>query len=198
MVVGRLIVMVEDSVRIDFESQLELVVGSLFGAAMRYARNQADAEDLVQMAVINAWRAFDRFDAKSENAFRAWMFTILQNAWISEFRRRSRRVQEVTAETEDGFSLFDALVDATGSAEADVLARIPDVEVKHALDSLNEDFRTAVLLCDVEGFSYAEIAEITDVPVGTVMSRIHRGRKALQRALWSYALERGLVEEGAR
>lgn len=182
-----------DRASVGFEQALEPILDSLFGAAIRYTHNRADAEDLVQMTVINAWRAYDRFEPTSENAFRAWMFTILQNAWISEFRRRSRRVQEVAGETEDGFSLFDSLVESTGSAEADVLGGIPDAEVKAALEALNDDFRTAVVLCDVEGFSYAEIAEITGVPVGTVMSRIHRGRKALQRSLWSFALERGLV-----
>jgi RNA polymerase sigma-70 factor, ECF subfamily len=184
-----------DQTRVGFEQALVPVLDPLFGAALRYTRNRADAEDLVQMTVINAWRAYDRFEPTSENAFKAWMFTILQNAWISEYRRRSRRIQEVSAETDDGFSLFDALVETTGSAEADVLKAIPDSEVKAALESLNEDFRTAVLLCDVEGFSYAEIAEITGVPVGTVMSRIHRGRKALQRALWDFAKERGIVSE---
>ncbi|MFP5224487.1 MAG: sigma-70 family RNA polymerase sigma factor [Actinomycetota bacterium] len=188
-------ILTTDQVRLGFEQALEPVLDPLFGAALRYTRNRADAEDLVQTTVIKAWRAYDKFEPRSENAFKAWMFTILQNAWISEYRRRSRRVQEVSAETDEGFSLFDALVETNGSAEAAVLSAIPDSEVKAALESLNEDFRTAVVLCDVEGFSYGEIAEITGVPVGTVMSRIHRGRKALQRALWDFAKERGLVNE---
>lgn len=187
--------MTQTALRTRFEEDLEPLLGSLFGVALRYTRNRADAEDLVQTTALKAWRAYDRFEPEGEGSFRAWLFRILHNAWISEHRRKTRRPVEVAAESEDGFSLFDALMDATGSAEASALEKIPAAEVTAALDALNDDFRTAVLLCDVEGLSYAEIAEVTDVPVGTVMSRIHRGRRALQKSLWTYAREHGLVDE---
>lgn len=191
--------MSDPGLRQRFEADLEPLLGSLYGAALRYRRNPADAEDLVAQTVLRAWRGYERFEPTREGAFKAWIFTILHNAWISEHRKRSRRVDEVSATTDDGDSVFDAVLEGAGSAEAAVLDAIPSSEVKAALESLNDDFRTAVLLCDVEGFSYAEIAEITGVPVGTVMSRIHRGRKALQKALMEYARERGLLDpEGVR
>jgi RNA polymerase sigma-70 factor (ECF subfamily) len=176
-----------------FEADLEPLLRSLYGAALRYRRNPADAEDLVAQTVLRAWRGYERFTPTREGAFKAWIFTILHNTWISEHRKRTRRVEEVSAVTDDGESLFDVIGEGVGSAEAAVLDAIPSSEVKAALESLNEDFRTAVLLCDVEGFTYAEIAEITGVPVGTVMSRIHRGRKALQKALLEYARDHGLL-----
>lgn len=175
-----------------FEADLEPLLGSLYGAALRYRRNAADAEDLVSQTVLRAWRGYERFTPTREGAFKAWIFTILHNTWISEHRKRTRRVEEVSATTDDG-DVFDQIGEGAGSAEAAVLDAIPSSEVKAALEALNEDFRTAVVLCDVEGFSYAEIAEITGVPVGTVMSRIHRGRKALQKALMEYAREHGLL-----
>lgn len=190
----------EPGLRERFEADLEPLLGSLYGAALRYRRNSADAEDLVAQTVLRAWRGYDRFVPTREGAFKAWIFTILHNTWISEHRKRTRRVEEVSATGGDGEQLFDAIAEGAGSAEAAVLDAIPSSEVKAALEALNEDFRTAVLLCDVEGFSYAEIAEITDVPVGTVMSRIHRGRKALQKALMDYAEAHGLLgrEEARR
>jgi RNA polymerase sigma-70 factor, ECF subfamily len=185
--------MAETPLKERFEADLEPVLGSLYGAALHYVRNHADAEDLVQQTVLRAWRGYDRFHPEREGAFKAWVFRILHNAWISDHRRRTRRVEEVPGERDDGFNLLEALGGTAGSAESMVLERIPSTEVRAALDALNDDFRTAVLLCDVEGFSYQEIAEITGVPIGTVMSRIHRGRKALQRALLDYARERGIV-----
>ena len=183
----------EQGLRDRFEADLEPLLGSLYGAALRYRRNPADAEDLVSQTVLRAWRGYERFTPTREGAFKAWIFTILHNTWISEHRKRTRRVEEVSATTDDGDSIFDQVSEGAGSAEAAVLDAIPSSEVKAALESLNEDFRTAVLLCDVEGFTYAEIAEITGVPVGTVMSRIHRGRKALQKALMEYARAQGLL-----
>lgn len=183
----------EQGLRERFEADLEPLLGSLYGAALRYRRNPADAEDLVSQTVLRAWRGYERFTPTREGAFKAWIFTILHNTWISEHRKRTRRVEEVSATTDDGDTVFDQIGEGAGSAEAAVLDAIPSSEVKAALEALNEDFRTAVVLCDVEGFSYAEIAEITGVPVGTVMSRIHRGRKALQKALMEYARAQGLL-----
>lgn len=183
----------QSALRERFEADLEPLLGSLYGAALRYRRNPADAEDLVAQTVLRAWRGYDRFVPTREGAFKAWVFTILHNTWISEHRKRTRRVEEVSATGSEGEDLLDTFLEGAGSAEATVLDAIPTSEVKAALESLNEDFRTAVVLCDIEGFSYAEIAEITGVPVGTVMSRIHRGRKALQKALMEYAREHGLL-----
>ena len=185
--------MAEPALKERFEADLEPVLGSLYGAALRYLRNHADAEDLVQQTVMRAWRGYDRFEPTREGAFKAWIFTILHNTWISNHRRKTRRVEEVSADRDDGSSLLESVGEAAVSAETSVLASIPSEEVKGALEELNEDFRTAVLLCDVEGFSYQEIAEITGVPIGTVMSRIHRGRKALQEKLLGYAREHGIA-----
>lgn len=185
--------MSEADLRERFEADLEPLLGSLYGTALHYLRNHADAEDLVQQTVLRAWKGYERFTPEREGAFKAWIFTILHNTWISGHRRKTRRVEEVSAETEEGASLFDVFGETSGSAEASVLESIPSAEVKAALDGLNDDFRTAVLLCDVEGFSYQEIADITGVPIGTVMSRIHRGRRALQKALMGWAAEHGVA-----
>ena len=165
----------------------------LYGTALRLTRNPADAEDLVQQTMLKAFAAFDRFDEGTN--IKAWLYKILQNTFISNYRKRQREPKTVAAEANVDFSLYERLSDATRSAEVSVLEALPDSEVKDALESLPEQFKTAVLLADVEGFSYQEIADITEVSIGTVMSRLHRGRKALQRALWDYARARGLVEE---
>ncbi len=167
-------------------------LGQLYGAALRLTRNPADAEDLVQQTFMRAYAAFEQFESGTN--LRAWLYKILQNTFISAYRKQQRQPKTVSAEVSEDFSLYDQLAEG-GSAETEVLERIPDSEVKAALESLPEQFRTAVLLADVEGFSYQEIADITDVSIGTVMSRLHRGRKALQRALWDYARERGLVDQ---
>ena len=165
----------------------------LYGAAMRLTRDPHDAEDLVQQTYLRAYKAWDSF--KSGTNLKAWLYKILQNTFISTYRAKQRRPKTVSADANEEFSLYDRLATAGASPEVEVLEALPDDEVKAALESLPDQFRTAVLLADVEGFSYQEIADITDVSIGTVMSRLHRGRKALQRALWDYARERGLVEE---
>ena len=175
-----------------FEAEALPFLDQLYGTALRLTRNPADAEDLVQQTFTRAYAAFDRFEEGTN--LRAWLHKILQNAFISSYRKKQREPRTVPAEVSPDFSLYDVL-QASGSAEVSVLERIPDTEVKDALESLPEQFRTAVLLADVEGFSYQEIADITGVSIGTVMSRLHRGRKGLQRALWEYARARGLVTE---
>ena len=176
-----------------FEEEALPFLGQLYGAALRLTRNPADAEDLVQQTFMRAYAAFEQF--QSGTNLKAWLYKILQNTFISGYRKQQRQPKTVSAEVSEDFSLYDRLADEGGSPETEVLERIPDSEVKAALESLPEQFRTAVLLADVEGFSYQEIADITDVSIGTVMSRLHRGRKALQRALWDYARERGLVDQ---
>jgi RNA polymerase sigma-70 factor (ECF subfamily) len=168
-------------------------MSALYSAALRMTRNPSDAEDLVQETYLRAYRGFGGF--KDGTNLKAWLYKILTNTFISSYWKKQREPQTVSADANEEFSLYDRLVEADVSPEAQLLDGIPDEEVKQALESIPEQFRTAVLLADVEGFSYQEIADITGVAIGTVMSRLHRGRKALQRALWDYAKQRGLVEE---
>ena len=176
-----------------FEQEAMPFLGQLYGTALRLTRNPADAEEVVQETMLRAYRAFNQFEEGTN--LKAWLYKILTNTFISSYRKKQREPQTVSADANEDFSLFDRLVEANVSPEAELLDQIPDEEVKEALEAIPEQFRTAVLLADVEGFSYQEIADITGVAIGTVMSRLHRGRKALQRALWDYAKQRGMVEE---
>ena len=169
---------------------------ALYSAALRMTRNPTDAEDLVQETFLKAYRAFDGFQEGTN--LRAWLYKILTNTFINSYRAAKRRPEKADVEDVEDLYLYHRVGDlqAAGvgrSAEDEVLAGITDDEVKGAIESLPEAFRIAVLLADVEGFSYKEIADITDVPIGTVMSRIHRGRKALQKALHDFAVASGLV-----
>jgi RNA polymerase sigma-70 factor (ECF subfamily) len=168
---------------------------ALYTAALRMTRNAADAEDLVQETFLKAYRSFDRFEEGTN--LRAWLYRILTNTFINSYRAAKRRPEKADVEDVEDLYLYRRLDDLNSdlgrSAEEEVLDNITDDEVKAAIESLPENFRIAVLLADVEGFSYKEIAEITDVPIGTVMSRIHRGRRALQKALTEYAMAGGLV-----
>src|SRR5687767_5860824 len=171
----------------------------LYSAALRYTRNPSDADDLVQDTFAKGYAAFHQY--RPGTNLRAWLYRILTNTYINTYRKRQRQPDEVSADAYrenlgDGgdFSLYDKIADATQpGAEVELLRRLPDDEVKQALADLPEQFRMAVYLADVEGFSYAEIAEIMDTPIGTVMSRLHRGRAALQKALYDYAVDRGLL-----
>jgi RNA polymerase sigma-70 factor, ECF subfamily len=169
---------------------------SLYSAALRMTRNRSDAEDLVQETFLKAYRAFDSFQDGTN--LKAWLYRILTNTFINSYRSAKRRPELSDVEDVEDLYLYHRLGDlqssGTGrSAEDEMFDRFTDIEVKEALESLPEAFRIAVILADVEGFSYKEIAEITDVPIGTVMSRIHRGRKALQKALMEFAVAHGLV-----
>jgi RNA polymerase sigma-70 factor (ECF subfamily) len=176
-----------------FDAEALPFLSQLYGAALRLTRNPADAEELVQETFLRAYRAFDQFESGTN--LKAWLYKILTNTFISSYRKKQREPQTVSADANEEFNLYDRMVESNLTPEAELLDRIPDEEVKAALEGLPDQFRTAVLLADVEGFSYQEIADITGVAIGTVMSRLHRGRKALQRALWEYARSRGLVEE---
>jgi RNA polymerase sigma-70 factor (ECF subfamily) len=169
---------------------------ALYTAALRMTRNPADAEDLVQETYLKAYRAFGSFELGTN--LKAWLYRILTNTYINTYRAKKRRPEIADVEDIEDLYLYRRLSgDQTPglgrSAEEEALERFTDTDVKEAIESLPDTFRMAVLLADVEGFSYKEIAEITDVPIGTVMSRIHRGRKALQKALVDRGSTRGLV-----
>jgi RNA polymerase sigma-70 factor (ECF subfamily) len=169
---------------------------SLYSAALRMTRNPSDAEDLVQETYLKAYRAFGSFEAGTN--LKAWLYRILTNTFINSYRARKRRPEQTDLDDVEELFLYRRLggleaAAAGRSAEEEVLDRFTETDVKEAVESLPEQFRLAVLLADVEGFSYKEIAEILDIPIGTVMSRLHRGRRALQKALYEFGLSRGLV-----
>ena len=176
-----------------FEREALPFMSELYAAAVRMTRNPADAEDLLQETYLRAYRAFASFQEGTN--LRAWLYRILTNAFINTYRKRQREPQTVSDDELEDWYLYDKLgMDAAeASAEATVLENLPDQDVQDALASLPEQFRLAVLLADVEGFSYKEIAQILDIPIGTVMSRLHRGRRALEKRLWGVMRERGVV-----
>ena len=183
----------DPALRARFERDVLPMLPHLYSAALRLTRNPPDAEDLLQETYLRAFRGFAGFEEGTN--LRAWMYRILTNTFINAYRKKQREPVTVQDEEIEDWYLYDRLAGSgvEASAESEVLDRIPDEEVQRALEALPEGFRMAVLLADVEGFSYKEIAEIMDVPIGTVMSRLHRGRKALQKALWETVQERGLV-----
>jgi len=172
------------------------LMDQLYGAALRMTRNAADAEDLIQETFLRAYRGYERFEEGTN--LRAWMYRILTNTYINSYRAKQRRPEESDLADVEDLYLYRRLggLEASQrgrSAEDELMDLVTDSEVKDALEALPEQFRVAVLLADIEGFSYKEIAEMLDVPIGTVMSRLHRGRKGLQKALGDFASERGLL-----
>jgi len=171
-------------------------MSALYAAAMRMTRNPADAEDLVQETYLRAYRGFEGF--REGTNLKAWLYKILTNTFINQYRAKKRRPDQVELDEVEDFYLYRRLggleaVSASETPETAVLDAMPEAAVKEALEALPDQFRMAVILADIEGFSYKEIAEILDVPIGTVMSRIHRGRKQLQKRLWDFAGERNLL-----
>lgn len=168
-------------------------VDALYRTALRMTRNPADAEDLVQETYLKAHRFRDSFTPGTN--LRAWLFRILTNSFINEYRKRSRQPETTDTGDMEDYYLFrrvkEAGEDLGIDPEATVMRMFLDDEVRQALEELPEQYRIAVMLADVEGFSYREIAEITDTQMGTVMSRLHRGRRQLQQKLWEYARQRG-------
>lgn len=179
-----------------FEEEALPLLDPLYSGALRMTRNPADAEDLLQETMMRAYRSFDRFEPGTN--LKAWMFRILTNAYINTYRKKQREPKKVSQDEVAEFDLYRELKDhdprLSVTPETLVLDELVDSDILTAIDDLPEQFRMAVVLSDVEDFSYAQMAEIMDVPLGTVMSRLHRGRKALQKRLWDVARERGIVK----
>ena len=180
-----------------FAEQAMPLMDSLYSGAMRMTRNPADAEDLVQETYLRAYRGFGGFQDGTN--LKAWLYRILTNTYINSYRAKQRRPDETDLDEIEDLYLYRRLggleaARTSRSAEDELMDTFSEAEVKQAVEDLPENFRMVVLLADVEGFAYKEIAAILDIPIGTVMSRLHRGRKALQKALFDYASTHGLAE----
>ena len=181
-----------------FSNLVEPHLPSLFSTALRMTHNKTDAEDLVQDTLFKAFRALEQFQENTN--FRAWIFRIMVNTFITGYRKAVKQPQKISYDDMEEFFLYkrlDEQIELQETSKEDFLDNFFDDDIKEALENLPYQFRLVVLLCDVEGFSYNEIASIIDTPLGTVMSRLYRGRKLLQRYLWSYAKTRGYITDVA-
>lgn len=181
-----------------FERDALPYLDQLYGAALRMTRNPSDAEDVVQETFAKAFSSFHQF--KPGTNLKAWLYRILTNTYITSYRKKQRQPQEASGESVEDWQLHRAeqhISTGLRTAEMDALDLMPDSIVSDAMNELGPDFRMAVYLADVEGFSYKEIAEIMGTPIGTVMSRLNRGRAQLREKLADYARERGIIAAGA-
>jgi RNA polymerase sigma-70 factor, ECF subfamily len=177
-----------------FEQQALPLMDQLYAAALRMTRNPADAQDLVQETFVKAFAAFAQFEQGTN--LKAWLYRILTNTFINSYRKRQREPYQGTIDELEDWQLGGAestTAQSSRSAEAEAIDHLPDSAVKDALQAIPEDFRMAVYFADVEGFSYQEIADIMKTPIGTVMSRLHRGRRMLRDLLMDYARDRGVA-----
>jgi RNA polymerase sigma-70 factor, ECF subfamily len=178
-----------DHKREAFERQAERAFSSVFGTALRLTRNREEAEDLSQEAIVRAYEAYDRFDGTN---FKAWILRIVTNLYINKYRSRQRGPAFASLEDEN---VIEPMSVATEIPDRQLFDGLVGSEVENALRKLPDEFRIAVILSDIEEMSYQEIADATDVPIGTVRSRIARGRAMLRRLLESYALNEGFIKE---
>lgn len=174
-----------------FERQVEKILPSVFGTALRLTRSREDAEDLAQEAIVRAYEAFDRFDGTN---FKAWMLRIVTNLYINRYRQRQRGPQLGSLDEEGA---AEPVADEGGVPDRILFDNVVGAEVEQALAKVPDDFRMAVILSDLEGLSYQEIADATNVPIGTVRSRLARGRSMMRRYLADYAMKEGYLKQGA-
>ena len=190
--------MPEQDLKNRFTEEAMPLLDQLYGGALRMTRNPQDAEDLVQETYLKAYKAFDRFTPGTN--LKAWLYRIMTNTYINTYRKKQRRPLVTSAdEVTDNQLYTSSSHDSTGleSAEVEALKQMPNSRISEALNSLNQDYRMVVYYADVEGLAYKEIAEVMDIPLGTVMSRLHRGRKQLREMLKDVAHDQGIGLERA-
>lgn len=178
----------------DFEEEIVPHLDAMYNFALRLTSDPSDAEDLVQDTIVKAFRFFSSYE-KGTNA-KAWLFRILKNSYINNYRKQSKQPNQVDYdEVSEFYETIRADRTDTSDLEDKMFRELVDDDISQALEELPEDFRTVVLLCDVEGFTYEEIANMLDVPIGTIRSRLHRGRNLLKAQLKEYAEKRGYKED---
>ncbi|WP_297588296.1 sigma-70 family RNA polymerase sigma factor [uncultured Corynebacterium sp.] len=190
--------MPEQDLKNRFTEEAMPLLDQLYGGALRMTRNPQDAEDLVQETYLKAYKAFDRFTPGTN--LKAWLYRIMTNTYINTYRKKQRRPLVTSADDVTDNQLYTSSShDSTGleSAEVEALKQMPNSRISEALNSLNEDYRMVVYYADVEGLAYKEIADVMDIPLGTVMSRLHRGRKQLREMLKDVAHDQGIGFERA-